>query len=189
MGAEGSRVSRSRGRPTANQGAPHGPDDVRAALLEAATELFAERGIGRVSVREVAATAGVNVGLVHRYVGTKAELVGATVRWAATHASGGDGDAPTLGAYERLLAHLSLEGYDVAALDLDFPLTRQLVDTLVDGGVDDREARLRAVCNLTLSAWPLLRPMVSLATQLDGDDQQAVDAAMAATRAWLGSPS
>lgn len=183
-------MSRSRGRPTANQAAPHGPDDVREALLRAATDLFAERGVSRISVREVAATAGVNVGLVHRYVGTKDELVHATVRWASTHTSGASG-APSiaLGAYERILAHLSLEGYDVAALDLDFPLTRQLVDAMVAAGVDDREARLRAVCSLTLSAWPLLRPVVSLATQLDHDDQDAVDDAVARTRQWIGTPS
>ncbi len=182
-------MSRSRGRPTANQDAPHGPDDVREALLRAATDLFAERGVGRVSVREVAATAGVNVGLVHRYVGTKDELVGATVRWAAANASGATGEASALGAYERILAHLSLEGYDLAGLDLDFPLTRQLVDAMVAAGVDDREARLRAVCSLTLSAWPLLRPVVSLATQLDADDQQAVDDAVTRTRQWIGAPS
>ena len=183
-------MSRSRGRPTANQAAPHGPDDVREALLRAATDLFAERGVSRISVREVAATAGVNVGLVHRYVGTKDELVRATVRWASTHTSNASGEPSiALGAYERILAHLSLEGYDVAALDLDFPLTRQLVDAMVAAGVDDREARLRAVCSLTLSAWPLVRPVVSLATQLDDDDQDAVDDAVARTRQWIGTPS
>ncbi len=182
-------MSRSRGRPTTNQAAPHGPDDVREALLRTATALFADRGVGRVSVREVAGAAGVNVGLVHRYVGTKDELVRATVRWASTHATGLGDPSLSLGAYERILAHLSLEGYDVAALDLDFPLTRQLVDRLVDAGVDDHEARLRAVCSLILAAWPLLRPLVSLATQLDADDRQAVDDVVAQTRAWIGNPT
>ena len=157
--------------------------------MRAATDLFAERGVGRVSVREVATAAGVNVGLVHRYVGTKDDLVRATVRWASTHASGLDEPSPALGAYERILAHLSLEGYDVAALDLDFPLTRQLVEGMVAAGVDDREARLRAVCSLILAAWPLLRPLVSLATQLDADDRHAVDDAVAQARAWIGAPT
>ncbi len=183
-------MSRSRGRPTTNQDAPHGPDDVREALLRAATQLFAERGVSRISVREVAATAGVNVGLVHRYVGTKDDLVRATVHWASTHLSTDAGEGPVaLGAYERILGHLSLEGYDVADLDLDFPLTRQMVDALVAAGVDDRQARLRAVCSLTLAAWPLLRPVVSMATQLDAADQLAVDEAVATTRAWIGSAS
>ena len=58
---------------------------------------------------------------------------------------------------------------------------------MVAAGVDSREARLRAVCSLILSAWPLLRPLVSLATQLDADDRRAVDDAVVQARAWIGT--
>jgi len=48
-----------------------GREAVREALLAAATELFAERGPAGVSVRDIAARAGVNHGLVHRHFGSK----------------------------------------------------------------------------------------------------------------------
>ncbi|MEM7159639.1 MAG: TetR/AcrR family transcriptional regulator [Myxococcota bacterium] len=49
-----------------------GPDAVKAALIEAATDLFA--GQGDASIRAVAARAGVNHGLVHHYFGGKSGL-------------------------------------------------------------------------------------------------------------------
>lgn len=45
-----------------------------AAILDAAQELFSEHGYDAVSVRDVAARAGVSHALVHRYLGGKAEL-------------------------------------------------------------------------------------------------------------------
>ena len=63
--------------------APHGPEQVRAALLDAAAELFAEKGPGAVSVRQIAAAAGVNHGLVHHYFGSKQELLREVVRTRA----------------------------------------------------------------------------------------------------------
>jgi AcrR family transcriptional regulator len=64
--------------------APHGPEEVRAALLDAATRLFAEEGPKAVSVRQIAAAAGVNHGLVHHYFGSKQELLRDVVRQRAT---------------------------------------------------------------------------------------------------------
>ena len=45
-----------------------------AAILDAAEELFSEHGYAAVSVRDVAARAGVSHALVHRYLGGKADL-------------------------------------------------------------------------------------------------------------------
>jgi AcrR family transcriptional regulator len=52
----------------------------RQQVLAAARELFAARGIERVSVREIAAAASVNHALVHRYLGTKRDIVGEILR-------------------------------------------------------------------------------------------------------------
>jgi AcrR family transcriptional regulator len=49
----------------------------RQAILAAARELFAARGVDGVSVRDIAAAAGVNHALVHRYFGTKSDMVAA----------------------------------------------------------------------------------------------------------------
>lgn len=192
MGEGNGALTTGRGRPTRVQGAPHGPQDVRDAVLRSAIVLFAEVGIGAVSVRQVADAAGVNAGLVHRYIGTKDDLVREVVQWASRNASRLDADGDTgagtrLGPYERMLAHLSLEGYDLAELDLDFPLTRNLVSDMVAAGYPDREARLRAVCSLALSAWGLLAPLAVLAAELDEHDQASVDEALEQTRRWIAA--
>ena len=46
----------------------------KAALLQAAGELFAERGFDRTTVRDIATRAGVNQALLFRYFGSKEEL-------------------------------------------------------------------------------------------------------------------
>ena len=46
----------------------------RAALLEAAAKLFAERGFDRTTVRDIASLAGVNQALLFRYYGSKDAL-------------------------------------------------------------------------------------------------------------------
>jgi AcrR family transcriptional regulator len=49
----------------------------RRAILAAARDLFARHGVDGVSVRQIAAAAGINHALVHRYFGTKDEMVAA----------------------------------------------------------------------------------------------------------------
>jgi len=57
-------------------GAPRGSSSVtRKRMLAAARDLFARRGVDSVSVREIAAAAGVNHALVHRYFGAKRDIV------------------------------------------------------------------------------------------------------------------
>jgi AcrR family transcriptional regulator len=51
----------------------------RRRLLEAARALFGEHGYDGVTVRMIAAEAGANVALVHRYFGSKAALFGAVL--------------------------------------------------------------------------------------------------------------
>jgi AcrR family transcriptional regulator len=59
-------------------GSPRGDSTVtRQVILAAARKLFAAHGVDGVSVREIAAEAGVNHALVHRYFGTKDEMVAA----------------------------------------------------------------------------------------------------------------
>lgn len=52
-----------------------GPGDPKGALLRAAAELMAERSPSDVTLREIAARAGVNYGLIHRHYGTKDRLL------------------------------------------------------------------------------------------------------------------
>lgn len=56
-----------------------GKSDTRAEILVAARDTFAERGYDSASVRQIAASAGVDPALVHHYFGTKESLFHATV--------------------------------------------------------------------------------------------------------------
>lgn len=57
-------------------------DRRRLALLEAAYELTAEKGLARLRTRDVAARAKVNISTLHYYFGTKQELLSALVLFA-----------------------------------------------------------------------------------------------------------
>ncbi len=59
--------------------APTGRDEVIAAILDSAAQIFAERGPTAASIRDIAAQAGVNHGLVHRHFGSKEQLVAAVL--------------------------------------------------------------------------------------------------------------
>ena len=50
-------------------------EKTKAAILQAARRLFAERGIAAASIRDIAKAAGVSHGLVQQYFGTRARMV------------------------------------------------------------------------------------------------------------------
>lgn len=61
--------ARKRGRPPATDSA-----DTRRAILDSARRLFAERGYGAVTNKDVAAAAGITTGALYHYVESKLEL-------------------------------------------------------------------------------------------------------------------
>ncbi len=62
-------AGRRRGRPPASDSA-----DTRKAILEAARALFAERGYGAVTNKDVASAAGITTGALYHYVESKLDL-------------------------------------------------------------------------------------------------------------------
>jgi AcrR family transcriptional regulator len=132
---------------------PYGPDAVRTALVDAAAELFAERGPDRVSVKEIAAAAGVNHGLVHHYFGSKDALLTAVLaslseQVAEELASGAPIDriAAKGGATERhnrIAAALVLQGRDPGELKGSFPVFDKLIAHLQTQGLSRADAKLR----------------------------------------------
>jgi TetR/AcrR family transcriptional regulator, repressor for neighboring sulfatase len=120
-----------------------------ASLVAAATELFAARGPDGVSLREIAAHAGLNYGLIHQYVGSKDELLRlviarSTSTTAARFAQAADvGEALELlqgpvgvdrPAYPRLLAWAILQGRDPRELAGPSPALPQLIAMLPVAG-------------------------------------------------------
>ena len=73
---DGERAGASGDRPRRKR---RSREEISRALVDAASELFAERPSGRVTVREIAARADVNPALVYRYFGSKQNLMRAAM--------------------------------------------------------------------------------------------------------------
>jgi AcrR family transcriptional regulator len=166
------------GRPPVRAGAPNGEEEVRAALVDAATELFAEHGPAGVSVRQIATRAGVNHGLVHYYFGAKDDLLAAVLdRCAAAAADAfarGDDVALLLdresavARHARILAHVVLAAGDPAAMQHEFPTQRRLVDWFRTRGVPVRDARVRAAqVSALVLGWHLFGDFLTTAAGVD----------------------
>src|SRR5438874_13814116 len=105
---------------------PRGRGAATEALIDAARELFAERGPAAVSLRDVARRAGVNHGLIHHYIGSRDDLLRLVFATSTEHATAEvlqADDAVTAlrnlrsvggqnSDYSRLLAWALLEGLD-----------------------------------------------------------------------------
>jgi AcrR family transcriptional regulator len=162
--------------------------ETRELLIESALRLIAERGVAGVSVRDVAADAGVNHGLVHRYFGSKDALVHAAVERIALLIYDPDSPASAAWFFERLRAHPELAVL-VARACLDGPhelLTYAapppaLLDALLDklrpfarqAGVDP--AVINAGWTAAMLGWHVFAPMLRAGYRLpaDADDQLA----------------
>ena len=137
---------------------PTGRDSVRSALIEAAADLFAERGPSRVSVREIATRAGVNHGLVHRHFGSKDGLLKAVMSALAddVHDRVGQPDARESladilrgtftgtrdgGRHWRILVRALLDGAEPTELQSEFPVFDRLVAASERGGDEDPTAK------------------------------------------------
>lgn len=158
--AKPSMVTSSNDRPASRPGprrpaeAPVGPSEVRRAVFDAAALLFARRGVDAVSLREIAAEAGVHFALIRRYVGTRDELVLAVfddisdqmARAVVEHPLSGQGyDVDTvMGKWVRIAGALAIAGRPIAGRS-GFNPVLAMARTLMDGyGLDDQAARLRA---------------------------------------------
>jgi AcrR family transcriptional regulator len=120
-----------------------GREQSTAAILDAAEQLFAERGFTAVTVRDIAAEAGVSHALVHRYLGSKEQVYRAMLgrrEIAIRDASLGDGDlieatrsmlreaVLNQRTYVRLIAHSALHGLAYEKTVGRFAATERLVE-------------------------------------------------------------
>ena len=160
---------------SASRKIPTGREEVAAAILEAATGLFAERGPAATSIRDIAARSNVNHGLVFRHFGTKDQLVGAVLDHlgATTNALQRTDASPaqvqqSIDRHMRVIARALLDGYPVGQLQTQFPGMSQLLDVVLPRHADDRSARLALANAAALQfGWRLFEPFLRASTGLD----------------------
>ena len=154
---------------------PTGREEVAAAILEAATDLFAERGPAATSIRDIAARSKVNHGLVFRHFGTKEQLVGAVLDHLGANLTGllrsqapADVLEPALDRQMRVMARTLLDGYPAAQLQKRFPNIAALLDGVRPLHDNDTNARLAVANALALQfGWRLFAPILRSATGID----------------------
>jgi AcrR family transcriptional regulator len=149
---------------------------VVAAVLDAAADLFAQRGPAATSIRDIATAARVNHGLVYRHFGTKERLVGAVLEHLGGNlialmsqgASAADIE-PATDRHIRVLARALLDGYPVGQLQTRFPNIALLLAAVRPRyGDDDRAARLAVANAVALQlGWRMFGPFLRSSTGLD----------------------
>lgn len=176
-------------RPTPDR--PIGREAVRRAVLGTARRLFAARG-PRASLREVAEAAGVNLGLIHRHVGNKDDLLSAVLeeglRQGAARLDSRDdaGDAlrsMLVGAtanpdFSRLLVWLALDPDAVGRELVDASIRPVRAVARMTNPPPASELHL-ALALAVVYAWPVLREQILDILDVAPDDRDGIDARMA----------
>ena len=148
---------------------PTGREEVAAAILEAATDLFAERGPAATSIRDIAARSKVNHGLVFRHFGTKDQLVGAVLDHLGATSTAllrRPMRRPrrlerALDRQMRVMARTLLDGYPAGQLQTRFPGHVRAARRVRPRHDDDRSARLALANAAALQfGWRLFAPFL-----------------------------
>ncbi|WP_102144700.1 TetR/AcrR family transcriptional regulator [Mycobacterium hubeiense] len=176
--------------------APLGRDEVVAAVLQSAAELFAQRGPAATSIRDIAAHSHVNHGLIHRHFGSKDNLVGAVLDHLGQHlaallAEGADGIsiATAVDRQLRVLARASLDGYPVGELQSRFPTMEVLLDSVRQRHSDERGARLAAAHAIALQlGWVMFDGFLRASTGLEDLDDRTFARSIGRTVALILEP-
>jgi AcrR family transcriptional regulator len=133
---------------------PSGTDEVRAAILTAASRHFARHGTAA-SLRDIAADANVNLGLIHRHFGNKDDLIRAVLESHANAGAGFAGRSTDLagavqaifnhnadgGRYIKTVAWLLLENAPLEQFQTQYPTINALRELATDA---DNELHLLA---------------------------------------------
>jgi TetR/AcrR family transcriptional regulator, repressor for neighboring sulfatase len=176
-----------------------GREQATAAILDAAAVLFAERGYTAVTVRDIAAEAGVSHALVHRYLGTKEQVYRATLARSETAIKD---SAPTEGdlleatrlmlreatlhqrRHVRLIAHSALHGLSFDQTGVRFPATERLLEIARGVAAAEGEGRdpdapdadfVIASIVAMLIGWSTAREWLLQAVGLEMSDDEFVD--------------
>lgn len=172
-------------------------EEVSQALVDATTELLAQRPSGHVTVRDIAARANVNPTLIHRYFGTKRSLMHAAIQVAQQHIVKSIEDMPDViagaasvfqsGIQEKTL----IAAFARAALDgilADVPPTNPAMAALVDrfsvelerrGAAGGHDPRILVAClTSTAMGYALFGEFIRRGTGLDQESEEWIEASI-----------
>jgi TetR/AcrR family transcriptional regulator, repressor for neighboring sulfatase len=170
-------------------------EDVSEALIDAAAALASERGSGHVTVRDIAARAGVNATFVHRYYGSKQNLVRAAMQRAQERLAARIAEVPDVVEGAAAIVHATLGERELiatltrAALDgvfADIPAGNPAMAVLVErfqreaaarGGGGRHDPRVVVAClSAATVGYALLDDYIRHGTGLDGISGDEVEA-------------
>ena len=141
----------------------------RAAIIQAALEVFASRGCADATFQSIAQTAGVSVGAIQHHFGSKERLVEAVDSYvlqtiAAVMSQPEPGGPAEVGQRVRVLfdAHLPVLDYIARQLVDDGPVGRAVFDAMAAAGVQRWEhlAESGATPEGLDTEWAGLNPLV-----------------------------
>jgi AcrR family transcriptional regulator len=181
---------------------PRGAAATKAALIDAFLRLVARRSVASVSVRDVAAAAGVNHGLVHRHFGSKEGLVREAVAHLSRLVFADERQGLTARSFAQLAEHPELP-IVVARCCLDGPVDllalaappaerlaalvepmRRLLGRL---GLDIEPHVVNGLGTAALLGWFVFRPLLERGYGLPGDADAQVARIVRALDALLGA--
>ena len=154
---------------------PVGREQVSAAILAAAADLFAERGPASTSIRDIASRSGVNHGLVFRHFGTKEQLIGAVLDHLGQNLTTliESGAPPedleaALDRHWRVMARALLDGFPAAKLQARFPTIELMLDQVRPRHSNDFSARMAVANAAALQlGWRLFEPFLRSASGIE----------------------
>ncbi len=154
-------------------------EDIVDAVASAARKLLLARSPSAITVREIADEAGVNLGLIHRYVGSKDDIIALVLASHKERVRATIADVPSEELIDllaataveqprtgRLLGGLLLDGVDFTELNSDYPLLDRLGE---DGrGLD------AALTYALVIGWELFGPSLLAATETTPTDEELI---------------
>lgn len=167
-------------------------------MLDAAAALFAEHGVAHVSLRDIAAGASVNLGLVRRYMGSRDDLVVAVfedltaqlvdeIHRDPTGSRGFERDS-VMGRWTQVLTDLMVTEPDVAVSIGGEPV-RELRTVIEEVYGLPREAASLRIAQLFASAigWRLFEEFLVASAELDPTRIDEVRVELTRTHRRLGA--
>jgi AcrR family transcriptional regulator len=173
---------------------PYGREQVIESIIDATLSLWSAKGPAEVSLRSIAARAGVNYGLVYRHFRTKEAVIRAAMDRVVARSMHFTEDCTDLvdamdsvlprstGAHARLLAWAILQYLVDDILPAEDPFLHRLRDLAKAGLADDlpdadTAAKVKAGSLLaTLYGWRLFEPYLVRGLQLEHLTHEELDA-------------